>query len=295
MPDDSGPGSLNEAHVAIVGLGLIGGSLALALRGRCAALYGIDPNPAVLDLAEGRALCDSLSPSAADLLPSADVIILAAPVRTILKIVRDLPDLHPGRALILDVGSTKSAIFQALACLPERFDALGGHPMGGKEKGGLSSADAAIFGGVTFAFTPLPRTSDHAREIALELAAAVGAHPLWLDPSTHDTWTSYTSHLAYLVSAGLTLATPPEAAALAGPGFRSATRLAASDPEMMLDVLETNRSNVRAALARFRKQLDRLDTALAAEDLSGLQRMLENARATREKMLAAPGSPEGQK
>jgi prephenate dehydrogenase len=216
------------------------------------------------------------------------VIILAAPVRTILKIVRDLPALHPGRALVLDVGSTKAAIFQALACLPGRFDPLGGHPMGGKEKGGLQSADAAIFRGVTFAFTPLPRTSEQARALALELAAAVGAHPLWLDPATHDAWAAYTSHLAYLVSAGLALATPTEAAALAGPGYRSATRLAASDPEMMLDILETNRSNVRTALARFRKQIDRLDAALAAEDLSGLQRMLEAALAAREKMLAAP-------
>ncbi len=295
MPVDDQPASLSSAHVAIVGLGLIGGSLALALRGRCAALYGIDPNPAVLDLAEGRALCERLSPSAADLLPAADVIILAAPVRTILKIVRDLPGLHPGRALVLDVGSTKAAIFQALACLPERFDPLGGHPMGGKEKGGLLSADAAIFGGVTFAFTPLPRTSERARALALELAAAVGAHPLWLDPATHDAWAAYTSHLAYLVSAGLALATPIEAAALAGPGFRSATRLAASDPEMMLDILETNRSNVRTALARFRKQIDRLDAALAAEDLSGLQRILENAMAAREKMLAAPVPLEGEK
>jgi prephenate dehydrogenase len=286
------PGLLRSARVAIVGLGLIGGSLALALRGRCAALYGIDPNPAVLDLAEARDLCDRLSASAADLLPAADVVILAAPVRTILKLIRDLPELHPGRAIVLDVGSTKTAIFQALSGLPERFDPLGGHPMGGKEKGGLASAEPGIFTGVTFAFTPLPQTSEAARAFAAELAAAIGAHPLWLDPTTHDSWTAYTSHLAYLVSTGMVLASPPVSAALAGPGFRSATRLAASDPGIMLDILETNRSNVRSALARFRKQIDRLDAALAAEDLSSLKRLLEAAVAQREQMLAAQAAKE---
>jgi prephenate dehydrogenase len=284
------PGFMRSARIAIVGLGLIGGSLALALRGRCAELLGVDPDPQTLAEARRRGICDRLALTPAELLPVADVIVLAAPARAILWLIHLLPELHPGRALVLDVGSTKTAIVQALSSLPDRFDALGGHPMGGKEKGGLENADASLFAGVSFAFTALPRTSAQARGFAGELAEALGAHPLWIDPATHDTWAAYTSHLAYLVSAGLVLVTPEQAAPLAGPGFRSTSRLAASDPGMMLDILITNRANVRTALAQYRKQLDRLDAALAAADETALHTLLEEAARRRELMIQ-PANP----
>jgi prephenate dehydrogenase len=285
MNSDDQPGFMRSTRIAIIGLGLIGGSLALALRGHCAELLGVDPDPQALAVARRRGICDRLAATPEELLPAADVIVLATPARAILRLIHALPDLHTGRALVLDVGSTKTAIVQALSSLPERFDALGGHPMGGKEKGGLENADASLFEGVSFAFTPLPHTSEQARVFAGELAGVIGAHPLWLDPATHDTWAAYTSHLAYLVSAGLALATPGQAAPLAGPGFRSTTRLAASDPGMMLDILITNRANVRTALAQYRKQIDRLDAALAAADESALRHLLEEAAGRRAQII----------
>ena len=287
MASDELPGFLGSARVAVVGLGLIGGSLAQALRGRCGELLGIDPDPRTLDLARHLGIASRLAADPADLLPEADAVILAAPVRAILSLIDRLPGLHPGRALVMDVGSTKTAVVRALEGLPERFDPIGGHPMGGKERGGLANADPGIFRNAAFALTPLTRTSTRARQAAVELAAAVGARPLWIDPERHDRYAAATSHLAVLVSASLAAVTPVEAASLAGPGFRSTTRLAASDPGMVLDILLTNPGNVRASLAQFRDQLDRFDRALAGEDVELLKSLLAEGRDRREAVLAA--------
>jgi prephenate dehydrogenase len=150
---------LSSTRVAIMGLGLMGGSLALALRGRCAELLGIDPDPDALALALELGAADRVSANPAELLPEADVIILAAPVLAILSLLQALPDLHPGSPIVLDLGSTKREIVQAMEALPVRFDPLGAHPMCGKETNTLRSAEASLFAGRPFAFTPLARTS----------------------------------------------------------------------------------------------------------------------------------------
>lgn len=266
---------LREVRVAILGLGLMGGSLALALRGRCAHLSGSDPDPGVVSLARQKHVVDQASLDPAEILPDADLVILAAPVRAILALLDELPRLHSGRAVVLDLGSTKAQIVSAMQQLPERFDPLGGHPMCGKELSSLVHAEATLYQGAPFAFTPLPRTSSRAREMANQLAYAVGAHPLWLDPSTHDVWTAATSHLPYLLANILAAATPVVAAPLAGPGFRSTTRLAASSIQMMMDTLLTNRENVLQATRRFRRQLDAVETCLAEGDEAALREMLE--------------------
>src|SRR5512142_2192162 len=133
---------LSETRVAILGLGLMGGSLALALRGRCAELIGIDPDPAVLDLASRWRLVDRLDAQPARLLPEADVVVLAAPVRAILRLLADLPAAHPGAPVVLDLGSTKGDVLRAMDGLPGRFDPIGGHPMCGKERSSLREAEA---------------------------------------------------------------------------------------------------------------------------------------------------------
>ena len=230
---------LNSSRVAIVGLGLMGGSLALALRDRCQTLLGIDPNPETLSLARRRNIVDQLAPGPTLLLPQADVIILAAPVGAIIEIIGDLPSLHHGSPVVIDLGSSKSEICQAFNTLPARFDPLGGHPMCGKETSSLVNAEETLFQGAVFAFTPLSRTSPRARAIAEELSRTIGSRPLWIDPKTHDQWTAATSHLPYLLASALSLATPSEATPLVGPGFRSTSRLAATTPSMMEDVLTT--------------------------------------------------------
>lgn len=271
---DEDSGFFSHQRVAILGLGLMGGSLALALRGQCAQLLGIDPDPAALELARQRQVVDLASANAAELLPQADIIILAAPVRAILRLLGDLPALHPGPALVLDLGSTKQKVLSAMDLLPERFDPVGGHPMCGKERGGLAQADERLFRGATFAFTPLARTRLLARNFASWLAGAVGARPLWLDAGTHDRWVAATSHLPYLVANALAASTPLAAGPLVGSGFRSATRLAPTPPNIMMDILMTNPENILEALHGFCQNINQIETLLAAGDYAALQEVL---------------------
>jgi prephenate dehydrogenase len=272
-------GLLPSARVAILGLGLMGGSLAIALRGRCAGVLGSDPDPGTLELAQQWEIVDQASADPVEILPKSDLVVLAAPVRAILSLLQSLPDLHPGEATVLDLGSTKVKVVAAMERLPSRFDPIGGHPMCGKETYSLRNAEAGLYRGAAFAFTPLERSTEKARALAGEIAAAVGAHPLFLDPGVHDRWVAATSHLPYLLAAALALATPVEASALVGPGFRSTARLAASSPSVMLDVLATNRENVLASLQAFRRQLDVLESGLVGGASPGLASSLERGGA----------------
>jgi prephenate dehydrogenase len=265
---------LAGARVAIVGLGLMGGSLALALRGHCRELLGIDPDPQVVDLALSERIVDRASLDPAALLPQADLVILAAPVRAILHLLADLPALHPGSPLVMDLGSTKTEILAAMQTLPVRFDVLGGHPMCGKEKSSLAEAEARIYTGAAFALVALERTSLAGRTLAEELVHAAGARPLWLAAAEHDRWVAATSHLPYLVAGALAACTPPEVAPLVGPGFRSTARVAGTSPSMMLDVITTNRAAILDALQRFRGQIDALEACLANMDLDALHASL---------------------
>ena len=285
----TGINSLAQARVAVIGLGLMGGSLALALRGQCASLMGFDPDPQVLHLAVQRRVVDLASLELENILPDADLVVLAAPVLAILDLLKDLDRFHPAPAVVLDLGSTKAQIVAAMADLPDRFDPLGGHPMCGKEKASLINADPRLYHGAVFALVPLPRTSKRAKDLALELVAALGSQPLWLDPIEHDRWVAATSHLPYLLANALTLTAPSAAVPLAGPGFISTSRLAGSYTPMMLDVLQTNRQNILDALREFRNNLDEFELCLEHGDFEKLRALLQNS-ARRHIMFSGKGA-----
>jgi prephenate dehydrogenase len=279
------PPFIKKIRVAILGLGLMGGSLALALRGQCAELLGVDPNLDTLALAERISLCNRLSPDPSEVLPSADLIVLAAPVKAILSLLALLPGLTPNPAIVLDLGSTKAQIVNALAQLPERFDPIGGHPMCGKERSSLVEAEAHLFQGAAFALTPLPRTSSRARSIVSQLVELIGAHPVWLNASTHDRWVAATSHTPYLIANALAAITPLEVSPMVGPGYRSTTRVSTTPANVMLDILSTNRENVLENLARFRCQLEHLETLLREDNFTDLNRALEAGAARQDQIL----------
>jgi prephenate dehydrogenase len=267
------PDFLSNSRVAILGLGLMGGSLALKLRGRCAQLLGCDTDPTTLALARQQNLVDQVSDKPGDILPLSDLVILATPVRAILSLLDDLPGLHPGSAAVLDLGSTKVQIIERMQALPSRFDPLGGHPMCGKERGGLENADPNLYQSAPFALTPLPRTSLRLRRLAEQLVRLVGARPLWLEAETHDRWVAATSHVPYLVANALAAITPVETRPLVGPGLRSSTRLAPSGWSIMRDILETNRPNILAGLHRFRQQIEDLENRLETGDLAAVEQL----------------------
>ena len=270
--------NLSNARVAIVGLGLMGGSLALALRGKCAAIFGTGPNWATLETALRQNIVSKADTDHAAILSQVDVILLAAPIPAILALLARLPDLAPQPCIVLDIGSSKQAIVEAMATLPERFDPIGGHPICGKERLSLANADAFLYHDAPFVLTALERTTTRARACAEQIVKVIGARPVWMDAATHDASIAVTSHLPYLLASALTLATPPEAAPLIGPGFRSASRLAATPSSMMLGVLQSNCENVLEAMRRFRVQLEALETALAEDDVETLEQLLAAAR-----------------
>lgn len=279
------PAGLKGCQVALLGLGLMGGSLALALRGHCAGLRGYDSDPLVRKTAVQRGIVDFCADNPAEALAGSHLVVLAVPVRTILALLGELPLYHAGQAVVLDLGSTKVEVVRAMETLPARFDPLGGHPMCGKEKGGLEAADGVLFVGRAFAFTPLARTSPRARTLAAQLALACGARPCWLEAETHDRWTAATSHLPYLVANALAGTTPIESAPLVGTGFTSTTRIASTPVGMMHDVLLTNQGNILAALARFHARLDQLEACLSQGDEAALDKLLQEGAQAQEKLV----------
>lgn len=288
---DFAPLNLEEVRIAIIGLGLMGGSLALALRGQCKALLAADPDDATVALAQQFRVVHNISTDLGEVLPDADVVILAAPVESIIEIIPELPNYCSDNPIVLDLGSTKVEIVRALESLPSRFETLGGHPMCGKETSGLSSADPDLYRGAPFAFTPLSATTRRASSLAEQIARAVGAHPLWLDPETHDRWVAATSHLPYLISSALALGTPENVSPLIGPGFLSASRLASSHPGVMLDILRTNREYVLEALNRFQVALDHLKSLLTQGEYPDMYAALSQSKAHRETMIGGRASP----
>ncbi|MBM4424491.1 MAG: prephenate dehydrogenase [Chloroflexi bacterium] len=291
--DDSGFTQLADARVAIVGLGLMGGSLALALKGRCREIIGVDSDTAPLTLALERGIIHR--PADFDsALDSADLLILATPAQTILAQLTAISHSDsafriPHSVFPIDLGSTKRAIVAAMENLPPAFDPIGGHPMCGKETSGIEHADRDLFRGKPFILCPLRRTSSRALALAHELVSVIGARPLVLDAETHDEIAAAVSHLPYAVSAALVrtaMANSNDALwQMASSGFRDTTRLAASDLTMMIDILLTNRNAVLHSLSQFHSELEALTAAIESGDPERLRAVLESAQRQRHKMF----------
>jgi prephenate dehydrogenase len=269
--------NLSESKIAIIGLGLMGGSLALALRGKCATLYGIDPHRATLELALSQKIVDYADSDPARLLPEVDLVILSAPVPAILTLLEQLPTYTKNPCIVMDLGSTKKMIVESMSRLPGNFDPIVGHPICGKEKLSLANAERTLYYGASFVLTPLERTSNRALSAANQLIEAVGAKPAVLDAIEHDRILASSSHLPFLLSSALALTTPQDVASFAGPGFKSVSRLAGTPASMMLGVLQSNRENVLNALHGLQGQLSEFESALAENDHAKLETLLDEA------------------
>jgi prephenate dehydrogenase len=271
--------NLAESKIAIIGLGLMGGSLALGLRGKCAALYGIDPHLPTLELALSQHIVDYADSDPAKLLPEVDLVILSAPVPAILTLLEQLPTFTPNSCIVMDMGSTKKLVVESMSRLPERFDPIGGHPICGKEKLSLANAERTLYYAAPFLLTPLERTSPRALSAANQIIDALGAKGKTLDAVEHDRILASTSHLPFLISSALSLATPKDVAPFVGPGFKSTSRLAGTSSSMMLGVLQSNRENVLNALHGMQSQLAEIEAALSSEDFAKLESLLNDAQA----------------
>lgn len=295
--DESEFATLSSCTVAIVGLGLMGGSLALALDGRCRAVLGVDSDPKTRARARALGIFARVTAGLERPLPDADLLVLATPVRTLLAQTEQIAGQAAGRRkphCLLDLGSTKAQVVAAMARLPEGWQAVGGHPLCGKEVAGLAAAERGLFAGHQFCLSPVPgRTSARARRLAEELVRAVGARPLWLEAEVHDRLVAVTSHLPYLLAVALAACGgaaqthSPVVAQLAASGFRDTSRLAASDVTMMADALATNRPAVTQALDRCAEVLAELRALLASGADDDLAARLAEARAARRLLVPA--------
>jgi prephenate dehydrogenase len=280
--------ALHDATVAIVGLGLMGGSLALALRAKnaCRHIIAITSNAATRIQVIARDIADEAS---ADLTraSSADMLILAAPVRTIITQLPRVGAIARAGAIVLDLGSTKREIVQAMEALPMHIQPIGGHPMCGKEKAGFDAADADLYHNAVFVLTPLARTTTQTLDLAKSLTETIGARPLVLDPARHDRIAAAISHLPHTLATALMLTADEFAGdddltlALAASGFRDTSRLAASDVTMMLDILLTNRENVTDLMRACSRQLNHLADLIASGNETTLRTKLERAATKR--------------
>jgi prephenate dehydrogenase len=265
-------------RIAIVGFGLIGGSLALAIRQKWKGglIVAVDRK----DVLEA-AMREHAADVAADdlgMVSEADLIVLAAPVRQNIVALERLPDLVSGSAIITDVGSTKTEIVHAARSLPERLSFAGGHPLAGSAIGGIASARADLFVERPWILTtPAPEFTLSRLE---SLIRAVGARPLVMDAAVHDALLAYLSHLPQLTVSALMHIVGEHARekglALSGRGLRDTTRLATSPSDIWRDVTATNVNAIRQALDELIMVLQKLKADL--ESGTELERLFESAR-----------------
>ena len=258
----------------------MGSSFALALNKARPEIVvvGSDPNPVVVQKALARGIVSSADVSL-EIVHMADIVFVAAPINALRQVFAELPPVAEGTP-VTDMASTKATVMEWAAA--EGLDLVGGHPMCGREASGIDAADASLFDGAPWILTrDVPQISD--------LVRAVGAHPVVMDPITHDRLVAGVSHAAFLLSVAYVMAVSrgsdwPEASKIAAGGFRDMSRLAGGDPDMYAGVARTNRENLLEELDAVSKELARIYRHLEADD-PRLVELFEEARAVRERWV----------
>jgi prephenate dehydrogenase len=277
--------------VTIVGVGLIGGSVGLALRARRLSghIIGVGRSAAGMDEALRAGAIDETTADLAAGVAAADVVVVAAAVGAIAPLLEAIDRaVRPG-TLITDAGSTKASIVAAWerrrSTRRGRF--VGAHPIAGSHRRGAAAAADDLFAGRVTVVTPAPRTPPADVEAAGGFWAALGATVFLMPPREHDRLLAASSHAPHLVAAAIAAATPPEARALVAGGWRDTTRIAAGDPELWADILLDNGRHVAAALDRVGRAAERMRAAIAGGDRRRLMALLARAKAARDAVDAS--------
>jgi len=237
--------------------GLMGSSLAGALRVSVGPSSGVARRAETGAAALARGLVDHATTDLPSAVARANIVVLATPVRTILRQLPEIGPLLPDGCLLMDLGSTKAEIVAAMADLPPHVQPLGGHPMCGKETSGIEVADPLLYRDRTFILSPLPRTGAATLSLGEALVRAVGANPLVIEAGRQDYLVAAVSHLPYLLACALvgtadaTVSADPMVWKIVAGGFRDTSRVAGSDVTMMVDILLTNRREVIKAVHAY--------------------------------------------
>jgi prephenate dehydrogenase len=271
----------------VVGVGLVGGSLAWSAkrRGLAREVIGVEVDPESSRRALDEGVVDAIM-TTADGVRGADVVVLAVPVGRLEAVAREVAPFTADSTVVTDVGSVKAPVVERLEPLFARF--VGGHPMAGGERSGVTAASAALFDGATCVLTPTPRTDARALDVVERLWAGVGAAVLRLSPSAHDEWVAAVSHVPHVAAAALVnaaaAAADGRALSLAAGGFRDTTRVASGSPDLWRDICLMNREPVLAMLKAYLKEVEGVRDAIERGDGGALFDAFSRARASRDRV-----------
>ena len=272
-----------EETLVVVGVGLIGGSIAAAARRRGVArrVIGVGRHRERLAGALAAGLIDDLSTDLVDAARQSTLIVFCTPVEQIVAGVRDVASHLPPGALATDAGSVKAALCDPLADVAAF---LGSHPIAGKEHSGYEHADDDLFVGRTCVITPLPHHSADQSARLQRFWEALGMRVVTMTPADHDAVLARTSHVPHVVAAAVAAALPESDRPLTGTGFRSTTRIAAGPPELWTGILSMNQAAVLAGIEQVQQHLTDFAIALRNRHPDQLKQLLEEAKAARDRL-----------
>ena len=266
--------------VAIVGVGLIGGSLALSIKKHKLAsqVVGVSRHASTLDDAKKRGAIDAGSRDI-KIIKDADLVILAAPVETIIKLAPSISKIIRKDCIVTDVGSTKQEIVNRLGKIFPNF--VGAHPLAGSEKKGVVNADAGIFKNSLCIVTSAKNSNPSALKKVQLLWRAVGAKTLDMTAAGHDRTLSFISHLPHVAAFSLINSVPQDSLKLASSGLKDTTRIAASDAILWRDIFLSNRKNVLKAIGILEKNITAIKHSISGKDAKALTSLLKKAQRKR--------------
>lgn len=278
-------------RLCIFGVGLIGGSLALALKEKnwCQHIVGCSRNENHLRRAVELGAIDSYSLDPCEAVKDADIVFLATPVGAFESVLASIKNCVSEQTIITDGGSCKKSVVEAaiasLGAMPSRF--VPGHPIAGKEKSGVEHASSQLYVDHKVILTPMPETDPHATQIVTEMWQACGAIVQQLDVEQHDQVLAATSHLPHVLAYALveTVAKTTfvgEIFEYAAGGFRDSSRVASSDPTMWRDICKYNQSAILEMTSLYREKLESLERLIEEGDSDGLHELFSRAKAVRD-------------
>lgn len=277
------------ARLAVVGLGLLGGSVAKAARaqGLAREIVAVGRRRETLEPAIHDGVVDAITTDVAEGVAAAEFCVLATPVATLASLLDVIWRLAPDDLVLTDVGSTKAAIVRTAEALARTrpLGFIGAHPMAGSEQSGYAVARPDLFKGALVILTPTDASDARALKRVWEFWEALGARVTTLDPATHDRAVAAISHLPHLVADALVdavLRMEPGFLGMAGAGFRDTTRIAASNPRVWREIFQENRAALGEALVAFRSALDELERLVDGGDPAVVERALERIKRARE-------------
>ncbi len=277
-------------QLGVIGCGLMGGSFALALKraGLVKRIVGYSKSPSTTERARQMGVIDVEAPSALLAVSGADIVLIAVPVSATEATLKAIKHLVTPQMLVMDVGSTKREVIDAgRRALREQIGSfVPAHPITGKELSGVENADPDLYAGRQVILTPIERTLTVQLQQAVDVWSALGCRVLKMSPEDHDAAFAAVSHLPHMISFALmnAIAGQPQGQdylALAGPGFRDFTRIAASEPKVWRDILVSNREELLSQSKIFQRNLQALELMITSGNTEALEGMIEQASLTR--------------